>query len=339
MQRGENLNVRAELVDARQQTTLGRTVRAQSFRPDGSAARDCKEISGNLRLKLSGAEQSRVTKRYTENPEAYQLYLKGRYFWNKFTPADHQRAAEYFNQAIAKDPTYALAYTGLADTYGASATNNWIAPTEGYPKAKAAVRKALELDETLAEAHANLGALTMFYDLDWAAAEREFKRAIELNANYPTTYEVYSYLLTATGRLDEGIATVKRGLELDPLSVPLSGDTGQAYYCARRYDEAIQHIQKSTVDPNDPGVNIILGEIYQQKGMYDEAIAVYQKAISASERTSTILGLLGHAYATSGRRVESLKILAELKEMSGQKYVSPYDSEVVYAVSARRIER
>jgi tetratricopeptide (TPR) repeat protein len=170
----------------------------------------------------------------------------------------------------------------------------------------------------------------MFYDLDWAAAEREYKRAIELNPNYPTTYEVYSYLLTATGRLDEGIATVKRGLELDPLSVLLSGDTGQAYYCARRYDEAIQQMQKSIVDPNDAGANIILGEIYEQKGMYDEAIAAYQKAINGSERTSTILGLLGHAYATSGRRTEALKILAELEEMSTQKYVSPYDMAVLY---------
>jgi serine/threonine-protein kinase len=331
MQRGENLNISAELVDVRDNKQLwGEQYERRVLDLMGVQREIAKEISGNLRLKLSGAEQSRVTKRYTENPEAYQLYLKGRYFWNKFTPADHQRAAEYFNKAIAKDPTYALAYTGLADTYGASATNNWIAPTEGYAKGKAAVKKALELDETLAEAHATLGALTMFYDLDWAAAEREYKRAIELNPNYPTTYEVYSYLLTATGRLDEGIATVKRGLELDPLSVLLSGDTGQAYYCARRYDEAIQQMQKSIVDPNDAGANIILGEIYEQKGMYDEAIAAYQKAISASERTSTILGLLGHAYATSGRRAEALKILAELEEMSTQKYVSPYDMAVLY---------
>jgi len=330
-QRGETLNVSAELVDVRDNKQLwGEQFERRVLDLMGVQREIAKEIAGKLQLKLSGAEQSRVTKRYTENPEAYQLYLKGRYFWNKFTPADHQRAAEYFNQAIAKDPTYALPYIGLADTYGASATNNWIPPTEGYPKGKAAVKKALELDEKLAEAHATFGALTMFYDLNWAAAEREYKRAIELNPNYPTTYEVYSYLLSATGRLDEGIATAKRALELDPLSVPLGGDTGQAYYCARRYDEAIQHMQKSIVDPNDAGANIILGEIYEQKGMYNEAIAAYQKAISASERTSTILGLLGHAYATSGRRVEALKILAELEEMSRKQYVSPYDMAVLY---------
>jgi len=330
MQRGENLNISAELMDVRDNKQLwGEQYERKVSGLLGVQREIAKEISGNLRLKLSGAEQSRVTKRYTENPEAYQLYLKGRYFWNKFTPADHQRAAEYFDQAIAKDPTYALAYTGLADTYAASAVNTWIAPTEGYPKGKAAVKKALELDETLAEAHASLGGITMFYDLDWAAAEREYKRAIELNPNDPIAYELYSYLLSAIGRLDEGIAMAKRALELDPLSVLVSGDTGQAYYYARRYDEAIQQM-KSIVDPNDAGANIILGEIYEQKGMYDEAIAAYQKAIEASERTSAILGLLGHAYAASGRRGEALKILDELKEMSKQKYVSPYHMAVLY---------
>ncbi|MEK6324038.1 MAG: protein kinase [Acidobacteriota bacterium] len=330
MQRGDNLNVSAELVDVRDNKQLwGEQYERKVSDLLGVQREIAKEISGNLRLKLSGAEQSRVTKHYTENPEAYQLYLKGRYFWNKFTPADHLRAAEYFNQAIAKDPTYALAYTGLADTYGASASYSWIAPTEGYPKAKALAKKALELDETLAEAHAALGALTMFYDLDWAAAEREYKRAIELNPNYPITYELYSYLLSVTGRLDEGIAMAKRGLEVDPLSVPLADDTGQAYYWARRYDEAIKQYQKSIeMDPNHPLVG--LGAVYEQKGMYDEAIAAYQKAIKASERTSNILGALGHAYAASGRRGEALKILDELKEMSKQKYVSPYDMAVLY---------
>jgi TolB-like protein/DNA-binding winged helix-turn-helix (wHTH) protein/Tfp pilus assembly protein PilF len=290
-----------------------------------------KEISSNPRLKLSSAEQSRVTKHYTENPEAYQLYLKGRYFWNRFTPADHQRAAEYFRQAIGKDPTYALAYTGLGDTYGASAANSWIAPTEGYAEGKALAKRALELDETLAEAHVSFGAGTMFQDLDWAAAEREYQRAIELNPQYAIAYSAYSYLLCATGRVDEGIKTAKRGLEVDPLSVLLIGDTGQAYYLARRYDEALKQIEESfEIDPNDAGANIILGMVYEQKRMYDEAIAAYEKAINASERTSAILGLLGHACAASGRRVEALKRLDELKAMSRQKYVSPYDMAVLY---------
>jgi TolB-like protein len=332
IQHGDNLSISAELMDVRDNKQLWGEQYERKVSDLLAVQREiAKEISGNLRLKLSGAEQSRVTKRYTENPEAYQLYLKGRYFWNKFTPADQLRAAEYFNQAIAKDPTYALAYAGLAETYGSSVQNSWIAPTEGYSKAKALAKKALELDETLSEAHAVSGALTMFYDLDWAAAEREYKRAIELNPNYPITYELYSYLQSVTGRLDEGIETAKRGLEVDPLSIYLADDTGQAYYWARRYDEAIKQYQKSIeMDPNHPLVYIGLGPIYEQKGMYDEAIAAYQKAIKPSERTSTILGLLGHAYAASGRRGEALKILDELKEMSKQKYVSPYDLAVLY---------
>lgn len=195
-----------------------------------------------------------------------------------------------------------------------------------------AAKKALELDETLAEAHAAWGALTMFLDLDWAGAEREFKRALELNPNYLFTYSLYSYLLCATGQLDEGIKMAKRGLEVDPLSLPLSHDTGRAYYLARRYDEALKQMQKSIeIDPNHVGVNIILGEVYEQQGRYDEAIAAYQEVINAyAARTSLMLGLLGHAYAASGRKGEALKILEELKEMSRQTHVSPYDLAVLY---------
>jgi TolB-like protein/Tfp pilus assembly protein PilF len=332
MQRGDNLTVSVELVDVRDNKQLWGEQYQRKVSDLLAVERDiAQEITGNLRLKLSGPEQSRVARHYAVNPEAYPLYLKGRYFWNKFTPADHQRATEYFNQAIAKDPTFALAYVGLADTYGASATNSWISPLEGYAKAKAAVKKALEIDDTLAEAHPTLGALTMFYDLDWAVAEREYKRAFELNSNYILAYELYAYLLSATGRPDEAIDMAKRGLKVDPLSVVLSNDTGQAYYLARRYDEAAKQYQKSLeLDPNDPTAYIALGAIYEQKGMYDQAIAGYQKAITGSERTCIILGSLGHAYAASGRSGEALKILDELKEMAKQKYVSAYDLAVLY---------
>ena len=332
LQRGDSLTISAELVDVRDNKQLWGEQYQRKVSELLTLQREiAKEISSNLRLKLSGTEQNRLTKHYTESAEAYQLYLKGRYFWNKFTPADHQRAAEYFNQALAKDPTYALAYTGLADTYGASATNSWIAPLVGYPRAKAAVKKALELDDTLAEAHAASGALAMFYDLDWVTAEREYKRAIELNPSYPITYELRSYLLCATGRLEEGIKTAQRGLELDPLSVPLSDDTGQAYYFARRYDDAIKQYQKSLeIDPSDAAASLALGVVYKQRRQYDEANAAYQKAIADSERTSNILGLLGHTYAVSGRQSEALKILDELKEMARLKYVSPYDLAIIY---------
>jgi serine/threonine protein kinase/tetratricopeptide (TPR) repeat protein len=331
-QRGDNLSISVELVDLRDNKQLwGEQYERKASDLLAMQHDIAQEITGNLRLKLSGTEQSRMNKHYTENPEAYQLYLKGRYFWNRFSPTDHQKAAQYFNQAIAKDPTYALAYTGLADTYGASATNGWIPSTEAYPKAMAAVKKALELDETLAEAHCTSGALTMFYLLDWATAEREYKRAIELNPNYSETFEVYSYLLTATGRLTEAIEIARRGSELDPLSIPLSNDLGQAYYLARRYDEAIKQYQKTNeMDPSHNGTYSGLGYAYDQKGMYAEAIASYQKGIALSERTTAFLAAMGHAYAASGRKGEALKILDEMKEVSKQKYVSPYDLAILY---------
>jgi len=332
MQRGDNLTISTELLDVRDNKQLWGEQYERKVSDLMTLQRDIAgQIANNLKVKISGEEHDRMMKHYTENPEAYQLYLKGRYFWNRFSPADHQKAAQYFNQAIARDPTYALAYTGLADTYGASATNGWIAPTEGYPKAMAAVKKALELDGTLAEAHCTLGALTMFYLLDWATAEREYKRAIELNPNYPETYEVYAFLLSATGRLTEAIETDKRGLEADPLSIPLSNDLGGAYYLARRYDEAIKQYQKTNeMDPSQNGTYGALGYAYDQKGMYAEAIAAYQKGIDVSERLPAFLAAMGHAYAASGRRGEALKMLDEMKEASKQKYVSPYDLAILY---------
>jgi serine/threonine-protein kinase len=332
LQRGDDLLVSAELIDVRENKQLWGE-HYQRKVADLLAVQNeiAKAISANLRPTLSGAEGGKLKKRYTQNPEAYQLYLKGRYFWLKFTPEDHKKAAEYFNQAIAIDPTFALAYAGLGDAYGASATNGWISPREGYPKAKLAVKRALEFDDTLAEAHTTAGAITMFYDLDWAAAEREYRRAIELNPNYEITYEVYAYLLSATGRLDEGIATAQRGLQVDPLSVVLSNDVGGAFYLARRYDEAIKQYQKSIeLDPNDSGEHLNLGEVYDLKGMHEEAIREFQKAISIAGRTSGAMGLLGHAYAAADKHSDALKILDELRERSKKDYVSSWDMAVLY---------
>jgi tetratricopeptide (TPR) repeat protein len=193
------------------------------------------------------------------------------------------------------------------------------------------VKKALQLDDSLSEAHANSGALAMFYDLDWQKAEREYRRAIELDPNYPIAYELYSYLLSVTGRLGDGIATINRAREADPLSVLLSSDAGQAYYWARRYDEAIKQYQQSIeMDPSDPSSQLGIGTVYEQLGRHDEAIAAYQRAITASERSSAILGPLGHALAKSGKRGEALRILEELKAMSRHRYVSPYDLAILY---------
>jgi len=331
-QRGDDLLVSAELIDVRDNKQLwGAQYQRKISDLLAVQSEIAKAISTNLRPAISGGDQGKLKRRYTDNPQAYQLYLKGRYFWLKFTPEDHKKAAEYFNQAIAIDPTFALAYAGLGDTYGASATNGWISPREGYPKGKVAVKRALEIDDSLAEAHTTAGALTMFYDLDWAGAEREYKRAIELNPNYSITWEVYAYLLSATGRLEEGIRTAQRGVEVDPLSVVLAADMANATYLARRYDEAIKQYQKSLeMDPNHFGGLAGLGEVYELKGMHDEAIKSFQKAIAVGGRTSGLLAFLGHAYATSGKQAEAQKLLAELNEMSKQAYVSPYDLAVLY---------
>ncbi|HYJ85742.1 MAG TPA: tetratricopeptide repeat protein [Pyrinomonadaceae bacterium] len=290
-----------------------------------------RKVAGALAVKLGVEERARLGKRDTYSSEAYELYLKGRYFWNKFTPEDHQKATGYFNQAIARDPDYAVAYAGLADTYGASATNGWLRPNEAYPKAKLTVQKALSLDDTLAEAHSNLGALFMFYDFDWVSAEREYRRAIELNPDYEGTYEVYSYLLCALGRQDEGIEKARRGLEANPLSSSLGNDLGLAYYLARRYDEAIKQFQKTLeMEPNRAESLSGLGTVYKQKDMYEQAINEYQKAIESSGRTSPILAQLGHAYAMSGKRKGAIRILGELRELSKLSFRESYDLAILY---------
>ena len=332
LQRGDDLLVSAELIDVRDNKQLWGDHYQRKVSDLLSVQNDiARDISAKLRPTLAGTNGGRLNKRYSQNAEAYQLYLKGRYFWLKFTPEDHKKATQYFNQAIAIDPTFALAYAGLGDTYGASATNGWIPPREGFLKAKIAVKRALEIDDALAEAHTTSGALMMFYDLDWAAAEQEYERAIELNPNYAITYEVYSYLLSATGKLDEGIKMAQRGLQADPLSIALSNDVGGAYYLARRYDDSIRQYQKSLeLDPTDASVHLNLGSVYELKGMHEDAIRELQKAAEFTGRTSGALAWLGHAYATSGRQAEALKILAELNERSKLENISPYDLAVLY---------
>ena len=332
-QRGDDLLVSVELIDVRDSKQLWGE-RYQRKMSDLLSVQNeiAKAISTNLRPTLSGADQSRLKKHNTESPEAYQLYLKGYYFWQKFTPADHKKAVEYFNQAVAIDPNFALAYVGLSETYGASATNGWIAPQEGYTRGLSTAKRALELDDSLAEAHATFGACTMFYNLDWSTGEQEFKRAIQLNPNYEFGYELYSYLLLSIGRMDEGLTMAQRGVEVAPLSPLLIDDMASAYYLARRYDEAIKQYQKSLeIDPTHFGGPLGLGAVYEAKGMHEAAIKQFEKAIAVGGRTSTVLAMLAHAYARSGKQSEAQKILAELNEMSKTGYVSPYDLAILYA--------
>jgi tetratricopeptide (TPR) repeat protein len=288
-------------------------------------------ISANLRPTLSGADQSKLKRYNTNNPEAYQLYLKGHYFWQKFTPVDHKKAEEYFNQAVSLDPNFALAYVGLSETYGASATNGWISPREGYSKGLATARRALELDDSLSEVHSTYGAILMFYQLDMANAEREFKRGIELNPKDEFCYELYSYLLLSMGRLDEGLRMAQRGLEVAPFSSVLADDVASAYYLAHRYDEAISQYQRSLeLDPDHYSALFGLALVFEAKGMHDEAIRQLEKSITVAGRTPGVLAMMGRVYATSGRKAEAQKLLAEINGMSPQSYVSPYDLAILY---------
>src|SRR5712692_8506146 len=289
-----------------------------------------KTIADTLQAKLTGAEEHAIAARPTENTQAYQLYLKGRYFWNKRTGNDLKKSIDYFQQAIAADPKYALAYVGIADAYVLLPGYSAGTPRDCYPKAKAAAKKALELDETLAEAHTTLAMPIWLYDFDSSQATREFQRAIELNPNYATAHHWFSLGLASLGRFDDAIAEGKRAVELDPLSLVINADLGADYYLARRYDEAIAQQRKTLeMDPGFYYAHFILGEALAAKGAFEQAIEEYRKA-HALDDDPWVLGLLGHAYASSGNKTEALKILDQLKELSTQRYVSAYSFAILY---------
>src|SRR6266702_221130 len=256
-----------------------------------------KTIADTLQAKLTGSEQHAIAARPTENTEAHQLYLKGRFFWNKRNGNDLKKSIDYFNQAIAADPNYALAYAGIADAYVLLPGYSAGTPRDCYPKAKAAAKKALELDDTLAEAHASLAMALCLYDFDFSQSAREFQRAIELNPNYAPAHQQYgNTTLAALGRFDDAIVEGKRAVELDPLSLIINSDLGNNYFFARRYDEAIEQVRKTLeMDPNFYYAYLTLGQALDMKGARDAAIGEYQKARALNDDPS-VLGLLAHAY-------------------------------------------
>ncbi|HET8781419.1 MAG TPA: protein kinase [Pyrinomonadaceae bacterium] len=284
-----------------------------------------------LAVTLVGGEKERLTKHHTENSEAYQLYLKGRYHLNRLTDDGFLKGRDYFQQAIDLDQNYAAAYAGLADAYQMLSGYNALAPNDGFPKAKAAAMEALRLDEGLAEAHTALGVVKLLHDWDWPGAEREFKRAIEINQSNSDAHLMYGYYLAAMERFDEAQVEMKRAQELDPLSLGKIIGTGEILYQQRRYDQAAEQYRKALeMDPNSGLAHWGLGNVYVQKAMYDEAISEYKKAIPLSGDSPDELASLGYAYARAGKRREAQTIIEELKERSKRRYISPTIIAFIY---------
>jgi TolB-like protein/Flp pilus assembly protein TadD len=282
-----------------------------------------KAIAETLRAKLTGSERSSIANVPTANSEAYELYLKGRFFWNKRTGADLRKAIEYFNQAIAKDPNYALAYVGLADSYMLLSTYAAVSPAESLPPAKAALKKALELDDSLAEAHASYGLLGTL-ELDLPRAIEELKRAIELKPNYATAHHWLALAYLTVAQFDSAISEGKRALELDPLSLIINADFSWMYFTARRFDETEAQARKTLeIDPNFFLGHYYLGEALQFKGHMKDAIPEFQKAFDLTDDPYP-LAALGQAYARNGQRDEARKILARLHEKARSQHVGPY---------------
>jgi tetratricopeptide (TPR) repeat protein len=319
------LSIQAELVDV----GTGSQMWGDHYERKASDIQSVQEeisrgLSEKMRLRLTGDEKRLLTKRYTASPEAYQLYLKGRHAWEKRTEDGVQRSIEYFQQAIDKDPGYALAYAGLADSYAVLSAYSVMSPAESFTKARAAARKALEIDDGLAQAHATLGIAFMNYDRDWSSAESEYKKAIALDGNYATAHHWYGLLLMALGRFEESQAQLRRAAELDPFSVVIQGNMSRAFLFARQFDRAVEEARKAVaIDPNSGVGHIYAANVYEAKKMTREAIAENETVARLLGRTAYGLMALGRAQALSGRRAEALATVEEMKSFSAHRYMSP----------------
>jgi serine/threonine-protein kinase len=334
-QRDDALVIKAELVDASDGSHLWGGQFTREMKDIFAIEEEIsQEITERLRLKLTGAQKKQLAQRYTENTEAYQLYLKGRYHWNKRTQEGITKGVEFFDKAIALDPNYALAYAGLADCYNLLASYSTMSPRTAFLRAKATAMRALKLDPNLAEANASLAHIRFWYEWDWLGAERDFKKSLELNPSYGTAHLWYALYLIAMERVDEAIAEVKLAQELDPLSLVINLNVSRVLYFARAYDQAAEHCLK-TLDMY-PGFFLAhrrLGQIYERKQMYEEALAEFEKALTREAANSETISVKGYTLASAGRTNEAERALEELKELSKQIYVSPYSlSRVLFGL-------
>jgi tetratricopeptide (TPR) repeat protein len=331
---GDELSISVDLV----QTRDGRHIWGKQYRRKFTEIFSVQQelvgqISENLRLELTGEEKKTLTKRYTENTEAYQLYLKGRYSLNQGTIKNViDRAIGYFMQAIDEDPAYALAYAGLADAHYAM-SNLFEPSSEAMPKMKAAATQALQIDESLGEAHASLGLAKLLYDRDWAGAEQGFQRALQLNPGYANAHLWYGLCLTARARFDEALVELNRAKELDPLTPHVGAYASFPLFFARRYDEALTELHATMeMDPDYYLPHAIAGLVYEQTGELSRSIEEFEKAGKLEEEAPLeLMAQLGRAYAVAGRTTEAEQVLDQLTQLSEESYVSAYNIALIHA--------
>ena len=335
IKQGDSLYVQADFVNTADGTQLWGERYSRKL-SDILALQDeiATRISERLRLTLTPNEKQRLTKSYTDNTEAYQLYIQGRFYWNKRTDEGLKQALDYFQRAINLDADYALAYVGLADAYnflGAFGLGV-LPPMEAHPKARTAAMNALAIDNALAEAHTSLAFVMLYYDWDWLKAEREYKQAIETNPKYALAHQWYSHLLMASGRTNEAISEATRAHELEPASLSTNMNVGWQFYFAHQYEQAIAGFRKTLdLDPGFMQAHWALGRTYAQKQMFNESIKSLQEAVSLSGGGQVYSSALGYTYAISGQKDKAQKTLEALKRLSKNRYVSPYWIALVYA--------
>jgi len=331
---GDRIRVTARLI----KTADGSSLWADTFEvkfTDVFTVQDAiaQKVASALAVRLSEDEQKRLTKRYTDNTEAYQLYLKGRFDWNKGTEEGYMKSIEFFKQALEKDPNYALAYSGLADSYSLLGEVSYLPPKEAFQNARTYAEKALKLDESLSEAHLSLGIVKLFYDWDVPLAEKELLRAKELDPHNAQVYHFNGHRLEFQSRFEEAIAEFKRGVDVDPTNLIINTELGNAYYLARQFDAAIAQCRKTLeLDPNFAPASIWLAQTYEQKGMYQEALMELNKVRAVAESSPFFIAEVGCSEAGLGHRAEAEKIIKKLEDRMTREYVDPSLIAYIYIV-------
>jgi serine/threonine-protein kinase len=334
IQEGDELTIKVALMDVQGNRSIwGATYQRKTADFQTVQKEIASNVSEKLSLKLTGADETQLAKTYTESGEAYEAYLKGRYHWNKRTDEGFKQATSFFQEAINKDPTYALAYTGLADCYTLRSDYGFLAPREGYALAKGAVTLALKYDESLAEAHTSMASIKAVMDWDWQGAENEYRRAIELNPKYPTARHWYATQLLLQGRLDQALQEIKKAQQLDPLSLGINKDFAVILLYARDYDNALEQCRKTLeIEPHFGVMSTYIAQIYELKQKYPEAVGELEKAHRAAPEDAEITYALGQAYALAGKKDEALKILNELNQPAKQNIYLPKEAAYLYAL-------